>query len=164
MAIKWRRQWGMWLDSQCWSYYPAVSCNVVMSLQLVSRSGYRWSMKPKAKIHDDVIKCEHFLCYWPFVRWIHLLPMDSPHKGQWRGALMFSLICAWTKRWANNRDARALRRHRAHCDVTVMRSYFAVQWLDFMHWRRVTHRCVGKLTSIGSNNCLYEIAAILSLS
>ena len=164
MAIKWRRQWGMWLDSQCWSYYPAVSCNVVMSLQLVSRSGYRWSMKPKAKIHDDVIKWEHFLCYWPFVRWIHLLPMDSPHKGQWRGALMFSLICAWTKRWANNRDARALRRHRAHCDVTVMRSYFAVQWLDFMHWRRVTHRCVGKLTSIGSNNCSYEIAAILSLS
>ena len=28
---------------------------------------------------------------------------DSPHKGQWRGALMFSLICAWKNGWANNR-------------------------------------------------------------
>ena len=27
------------------------------------------------------------------VRGIHRPPADSPHKGQWRGALMFSLIC-----------------------------------------------------------------------
>ena len=26
-------------------------------------------------------------------------PVNSPHKGQWRGTLMFSLICAWTNRW-----------------------------------------------------------------
>ena len=26
------------------------------------------------------------------------IPVDSPHKGQWRGALMFSLICAHNKR------------------------------------------------------------------
>ena len=25
------------------------------------------------------------------------------HKGQWRGALMFSLICAWINAWENNR-------------------------------------------------------------
>ena len=30
------------------------------------------------------------------------------HKGQWRGAVMFSLICAWPNGWANNRDAIAL--------------------------------------------------------
>ena len=41
--------------------------------------------------HDDVIKWNDFPIYWPFVRGIH----RSPHKGQWRGALMFSLICAW---------------------------------------------------------------------
>ena len=46
--------------------------------------------------------------------------MDSPHKGQWRGTLMFSLICAWTNAWANNRNADNLGRHRAHYDVTVM--------------------------------------------
>ena len=33
--------------------------------------------------------------YWPFVRGIHQSPVNSPHKGQWRGALMFSLICGW---------------------------------------------------------------------
>ena len=35
--------------------------------------------------------------HWPFVRGIHLSSKDSPHKGQWRGALMsFFSICAWT--------------------------------------------------------------------
>ena len=49
-------------------------------------------------IHDDVIKWKHFPRYWPFVRGIHGSPVNSPHKGQWRGALMFSLICALNKR------------------------------------------------------------------
>ena len=34
-----------------------------------------------------------------------------------------SLICAWTNGWVNNRDACDLRRHRAHYDVTVMKSH-----------------------------------------
>ena len=38
---------------------------------------------------------EHFPCYWPFVRGIHLTSMNPLYKGQWRGALMFSLTCAW---------------------------------------------------------------------
>ena len=42
------------------------------------------------------------------------------HKGQWRWAFMFSLIWTWTNSWVNNRDARDLRRFRAHYDVTVM--------------------------------------------
>ena len=50
---------------------------------------------PKS-MHDDVIKWKHFLRYWPSVRGIHRSPVDSPPKGQWRGALMFSLTCAWT--------------------------------------------------------------------
>ena len=45
--------------------------------------------------HDDVIKWKHFPRYWPFVRGIHRSPGNSSHKGQWRGALMFSLICVW---------------------------------------------------------------------
>ena len=55
--------------------------------------------------HDDVIKWKHFPRYWPFVRGIHRSPVNSPHKGQWRGALMFSLICAWINGWVNNREA-----------------------------------------------------------
>ena len=62
----------------------------------------------------------HPCLIWPFVRGIHRSQLDSPHKGQWRGALMFSLICAWTNGWANNQDVGDLRRHRARYDVTVM--------------------------------------------
>ena len=45
---------------------------------------------------------------------------NSPHKGQWRGALMFSLICVWINGWVNNRETGDLRRHRGHYDVNVM--------------------------------------------
>ena len=46
--------------------------------------------------HDDVIKWKHFPRYWPFVRGGHRSTVDSPHKGQWHGTWMFSLISAWT--------------------------------------------------------------------
>ena len=36
---------------------------------------------------------------------IHRSPVNSPHKGQWRGALMFSLICVWINGWVNNHEA-----------------------------------------------------------
>ena len=77
-----------------------------------------WYMIPQW--HDDVIKWKHFPHYWPFMRGIHRSPVNSSHKGQWRGALMFSLICAWINGWVNNREAGDLRRHRAHYDITVM--------------------------------------------
>ena len=70
--------------------------------------------------HDDVIKWKHFPRYCPFVRGIHRSPVNSPHKGQWRRALMFSLICVWINGWVNNREAGDLRRHRGHYDVNVM--------------------------------------------
>ena len=72
--------------------------------------------------HDDVIKWKHFPRYWPFVWGIYRSPVNSPHKGQWRGALMFSLICAWINGWVNNGEASDLRRHHAHYDVNVMRT------------------------------------------
>ena len=56
-------------------------------------------------LHDDVIKWKH-----------------SPHKGQWRGALMFSLIYAWINDRVNNREAGGLRRQRGHYDVIVIAS------------------------------------------
>ena len=75
--------------------------------------------------HDDVIKWKHFLRYWPFVRGIHRYPVNSPLKGQWRRALMFSLICTWIKSWVHNHEAGDWRCHRVHYDVTVM-SYVSV--------------------------------------
>ena len=76
--------------------------------------------------HDDVINWKHFPRYWPFVREIHRSPVNSPHKGRWCGALMFSLICVWINCWINNREAGDLRCHHAHYDVTVMQNCVAV--------------------------------------
>ena len=47
---------------------------------------------------------------------------EFPNKGQWRGALMFSLICVWINDWVNNRKAGDLIRYRLHYDVIVMQS------------------------------------------
>ena len=76
-------------------------------------------------LHDDVIKWKHFPRYWPFVQGIHRSPTISPHKGQWHGALMFSLICAWINNWINNREAGDLWHHRAHYDITVMERWLS---------------------------------------
>ena len=76
--------------------------------------------------HDDVIKWKNFPRYWPF----HRSPVNSPHKGQWRWALMFPLICAWTNGWSNNRDAGDFKRHCGHYDVIVMNimKYYLRSW------------------------------------
>ena len=93
-------------------------------------NGHRWILHTKGRVYPkyshtknpyhDVIKWKHFPRYWPFVRGIHRSPVNSPHQGQWRGALMFSFICTWINGWVNNREAGDLRCHRDHYDVTVM--------------------------------------------
>ena len=90
---------------------------VLPELFIVHAGLQRWLSYPD---HDDVIKWKHFPRYWPFVQGIHRSPVNSPHKGQWRGTLMFSLICVWINGWVNSREAGDLRRYRAHYDVTVM--------------------------------------------
>ena len=83
----------------------------------------------QSRYHDDVIKWKHFPRYWPFVRGIRRSPVNSPHKGQWCGALMFSLICAWINSSVNYRDAGGLRCHRAHYDISVMKiSVIKLRW------------------------------------
>ena len=76
--------------------------------------------------HDDVIKWKHFPHYWPFVRGIPRSPVNSPHKGQWRGALMFTLIWARINGWINNREAGNVRHYRGHYDVTVMEAHAVI--------------------------------------
>ena len=51
---------------------------------------------------------------------------SSPHKCQWHGALMFSLICAWINGWGNNDEAGYLRCHQTHLHVDVMIFLFGV--------------------------------------
>ena len=64
---------------------------------------------------------ETFPRYWPFVRGIHRSPVNSPHKGQWCGALVF--LSAPESKLGKAVD---LERYRAHYNVTVMR--FAIAW------------------------------------
>ena len=63
---------------------------------------------------------ETFSALLAILRIIHRSPVDSPHKGQWHRALMFSVICSSTNGWANKRDTGDLRCHHTHYDITVM--------------------------------------------
>ena len=109
--------WSDWIFSLC----SLISSNMVSmclpSSQYVFISPLPWKQSLQ---HDDDIKWKWFPRYWPFVRGIHRSPVNSPHKGQWRGALIFSLICAWINGWVNNRVAGDLRCHHAHYDVILM--------------------------------------------
>ena len=66
------------------------------------------------------------------------VPVNSPHKCQWRWALMFPLICVWINDWVNNREAGDLRRHRGHYDVTVTRRIITctarIQMFELTFW------------------------------
>ena len=77
----------------------------------------RWQVP----LHDAVIEWKHFPRYWLFVRGIHWSPVNSTHKGHWRGPLMFSLTCVWIIDWVNNREAGEMKRHRAHYGVIVIK-------------------------------------------
>ena len=112
-------------DSLCWLSQRDMGQHRVYSTCL------SWPNYYLPIIHDDVIKWKHFPRNWLFVRGIHRSPVNSPHKGHWRGALMFSLICAWVNGWASNGEAGDLRRHRAHYDVTVM---YRVLWCFVVVW------------------------------
>ena len=89
-------------------------------LNSVATRLFCWTMCIFYFVHDDVINWKHFPRYWPFVRGIHRPPVNSPHKGQWRGALMFSLIGVRINGSVNKREAGDLRRYHAHYDVIIM--------------------------------------------
>ena len=101
-----------------WPLATRLWYNPVILRQLVHQiTSSKWSLSP---FHDYVIKWKPFPCYWPFVRGSHRSPVNSPHKSQWCGALVFSFSCAWINGWVNSRGAGSWRRHRAHYDVIVM--------------------------------------------
>ena len=78
------------------------------------------------------------------------VPVNSPHKGQWRGALMFSLICAWINDWVNNHEAGDLRHRRGHYDVIVM----LASWREDLGSRSM---CLGHVQVITSHSKLLDV-------
>ena len=70
-------------------------------------------------LHDDVVKWKNFPLCHPFVRRIHWPPLDSPHKGHWRGALMF-LWSVPEQTVEKTIESRVLSRYLARFDVTFL--------------------------------------------
>ena len=93
-------------------------CNLIATEHVANMEMVDMTYRLLLTAYDDVIKWKHFPRYWPFVWGIHRSPVNSPHKGQWRGAF-FDL--RWINAWINNLEAGDLRRFRAHYDATVMK-------------------------------------------
>ena len=90
-----------WTADHCSSHGPYIRLSTGLLF-------YQWLSKVSA--HDDVIKWKYFPRYWSFARGIYRSAVNSLHKGQWRGALLFSLIGAWINGWVNNDKNGDLRR------------------------------------------------------
>ena len=119
--------------------------------------------------HDDVMKWNHFPRYWPFVREIHRSLVNSPHKGQLRGALMFPLVWAvWYKRlskqswgWWFETPPCSLWRHRnapvAFLDPCIINFTVGV-WnlISVRHWLYVSLICMHHFVKIRIR--IYNIA------
>ena len=111
---------------------------------------------------------------------IHRSTVNSPHKGQWRGTLMFSLICARIKGWANKGDAGDLRRHLAYYDVILTHwgrdkmaaisqttLSIALSWIKMLELRLNFHwslflRVQLTISSIGSDNAVQATSHYLN--
>ena len=129
----------------------------------------RWYLKMHWNVH---VQNQHFACQWRSdnicensvghsAKWRHQMETfstllaicagnspDTGHKGQWRGALMFPLICAWINGWVNNREAddfempsRLLWRH---CNglvpydlVRVNISWYILNGIKLVLWRYI---------------------------
>ena len=62
----------LWLVSYLWNkYFPCDSIFSICITRVLMMTSSNGNFFPR---------------YWPFVRIIHWSPMNSPHKGQWRGA------------------------------------------------------------------------------
>ena len=130
LSWEWRCSWSsadrlcsnyIWVINNLIAYKGALILEI---LRYVITRCYMWYTSSKlfsmCSAYYDLIKWKHFLRYWPFVRGIHRSPVNSAHKGQWRRALMFSLICPRINGWVNNVVAGDLRCRRAYSDITVI--------------------------------------------
>ena len=96
-----------WDGARTWNPWSCATASVVMAyISFIDKLSWNVPVSVPAELnrhlpepgwHDDVIKWKQFPCYWPFVQGSHRAPVNSPHKGQWRGALMLSLICVWIR-------------------------------------------------------------------
>ena len=92
--------------------------------------------------HDDVIKWKHFQRYWPFVRGIHRWPVNSPHKGQWRGAFDVFFDLRLNKRFSKRSrrpwfemPSRSLWRHDNVVTLSIQQKWWRINiTLQLLKW------------------------------
>ena len=145
MTFVWRKHWIFTVVSLPVAHTKVTDLQRRVGNQFSDMIMKTWTVgrSEQGKVNDAMGTCVQWthllccqLCRFRYPWWRHqmetfsaLLALSAgnspvtgefPHKGQWRGALMFSLICAWINGWVNNREAGDLRRYRAHYDVTVM--------------------------------------------
>ena len=152
--------WGNRYAESCAEYngvtFVEICSNIAITISFEAVRLIRGLTLPSST-HDDVIKWKHFPRNWPFVRGIHRSPVNSPHKGQWRGALMFSLICVWINDWVNNREAGDLRRYRPHYDVIVM----IIDVLHFLHMQHIWPTKWLCITALHSIVCVPHVTLLM---
>ena len=138
-----------------WRHWVALGFN---KYSVISNTLCQLIWRTFVEVYDQQV----FVSCWPYqmetfskllaltgVTGIHWSPMNSPHKGQWRGALMFSLICAWINDRVNNRVTGDLRRHRTHYDVIVM--------------QRISWNVIGYMSILNPPNALMRFDIILPM-
>ena len=121
----------LYMHYKCGIWSNQIMWNLWYCLSRINGPCFLW-------YHDDAIKWKHFPRNWPFVRGIHRSPVNSPHKGQWRGALMFSFFFYLNKRlgkqswgWWFETLSRSLWRHCNDKDVKAwyeMKMYVSVSY------------------------------------
>ena len=101
-----------WLfDLHCWSFTHLVPlCQEHIPLFLPNQWHLSWWRHQMETFSVLLAICEGNSA----------VPGEFPSQGQWREALMFSLLCVWINDWVNNLEAGDLRRYLAHYDVTLM--------------------------------------------
>ena len=115
--------WQNWLFTLFHQSRSVLSPNpiVLVTIGMFSWQNHSWKL-------SQLIVCLVIKCKFPISWWRHqmekkfhetLCEENPPVTGQWRGVLMFSLTCAWSNDWTNNRGSGDLRRHR-HYDVIAM--------------------------------------------
>ena len=74
----------IWWRHHVVSYWPFVWGVASGSSQWANIADFLFSLSMMTSSNG-----KHFPRYWPFVRGIRRSPVNSPHKGQWRGTQMF---------------------------------------------------------------------------
>ena len=141
VLVSWRNQqpWYAWLVDSCvcWEFISTSCVGTKFKCTIPNLiSARRW---PSSWWRHQM---ETFFALLALCAGNSRSTVNSPHKGQWRGALMFSLICASLNDWINTREAGDLRRYRTHYDVIVISV-----WVIWYRWPR--YICSGNIDHCG---------------